>query len=99
MFTKNLAVIGDILLVPIMAAEFLGLQITGAWTGTLSIEVSTDGVNFGALGMHNAPDGVITTSYIANGQAYSNDIGGFQAFRVRASAAMTGAAVVTVLAS
>lgn len=99
-FKKDITLNGDILLVPTGNCNFLGLQIAGAaWTGTLTLEASVDGINFGLLGVHNAPDGVLATSYTVNGTAFSNDIAAFQAFRVRASAAITGTANVTVLVS
>lgn len=98
-FTKAFTVNGDTLVVPVGACQFAGLQIEGTWTGTLSIEASVGGVTYAAFGMRNSVDGVVTASYTVLAQAYSNDIGAFQSLRIRATAAMTGTANVTVLAS
>jgi hypothetical protein len=79
------------------------IQVTGTWTGTLQPQGSVDGTNWVNLGplcltnvTTNAPSATIPSAAVGIWQC---DIGGFELFRVTASAAMTGTAVVTVQAS
>lgn len=90
---------GDILLFSTANCSSIGIQITGTWTGTITLEASVDGVNFSVLGIHNAADGVIFSAFTTVGMGFSNDLGGFVAFRARASAAITGSAIVTIVGS
>lgn len=73
------------------------VQVTGVWTGTLTFEVTLDGTNFVAIQGRNVTTGAdaTTTTAGANG-LWRFEIVGAVAFRVRASAAMTGTAVVSV---
>jgi hypothetical protein len=71
------------------------VQVTGTWTGTLSFEVTLDGSTFVALLGTNVSTGAETASTTANGLWRFELVGAVQV-RVRASAAMTGTAVVSV---
>jgi hypothetical protein len=76
----------------------VSVLVTGTWTGTLTFEVSTDGTTYQSVEAlpSNSSTAVLTTT--ANG-TWSASAGGFHSFRVRATAAMTGTAVVSLRAS
>ena len=69
-------------------------QISGTWTGTLTFEGSVDGGTTWGTVISRVLGSVYTQgSVTGNGDFYS-DVSGLTNFRVRATAAMTGAAVV-----
>jgi hypothetical protein len=76
----------------------LGIQVTGTWTGTLTVEHTIDGTNWAALQVKNAATGADVTTTTANVILRGELVGSAQV-RVRASAAMTGEAVVTIVAN
>lgn len=75
-----------------------GIQVTGTWTGTLTVEGTVDGTNFATLAATPAAGGAAVTTTTANGLWRCN-IAGMQSVRLRGSAAMTGSAVVTIIAA
>jgi hypothetical protein len=74
------------------------VQVTGTWTGTLTVEHTIDGTNWEALSMKNAATLADVTTTTANVILRGELVCSAQV-RVRASAAMTGAAVVTLVAN
>ena len=76
----------------------VGVQITGTWTGTLSFEGTIDGTNFGAIQATRYGTGATASSTTENSM-WRAEVVGLTSFRVRASAAMTGSAVVTIVAT
>lgn len=80
------------------------IQVTGTYTGALSIQASIDGVNFVTLGGNQALTNVATATQIANIASavvgiFQVDVSAFQRLRVTALGAQTGTATVTVAAS
>jgi hypothetical protein len=77
--------------------ESVIVQVTGAWTGTLQVEISMDGGTTWSPNSINQ-DG---TSYILN--AFTNNftgranVAGYTNFRLRSTAAMTGTATVKII--
>jgi hypothetical protein len=71
------------------------VQVTGTWTGTLSFEGTLDGTTWVAMQGKDISTGADVTSTAANGM-WRFEVVGASNFRVRASAAMTGTAVVSV---
>ena len=69
------------------------VQVTGTWTGTLSLEVSADGVVWVALYAYQ-PDGLAPAVSFTTNFVRCVSTGPFAYFRVRATAAWTGTAVV-----
>jgi hypothetical protein len=97
--TTNVAGQGNTVDVDVTSYCAAGIQVTGTWTGTLTFEATVDGTNYGPIGATPAVGGLgVTTTTTANG-IWSENIAGWLAIRVRATAAMTGSAVVTILAS
>lgn len=74
-------------------AVSIGLDISGTWTGTLTFEQTSNGATWRTLWVTNAATGVQVSSTTAGGTftVANNFIG----VRVRATAAITGAATVT----
>lgn len=75
-----------------------GVQVTGTWTGTLTFEGSVDGTTYVAMAATPVVGGSTVSTTTANGLWRCN-VAGLQAMQVRGSAAMTGTAVVTIVAS
>jgi hypothetical protein len=74
------------------------IQVSGAYTGALTAQMTTDGTNWIALGFIQ---NVNTASNVANIASatdgiFQADLAGATAFRITALAAMTGTAVVTI---
>jgi hypothetical protein len=69
------------------------VQVTGTWTGTLSLEVSADGVVWVALYAYQ-PDGLAPAVSFTTNFVRCVSTGPFAYFRVRATAAWIGTAVV-----
>lgn len=73
------------------------VQVTGTWTGTLQSEVSIDnGTTWNPVGVHLTGTAITTAAFTANGTGNLN-CGGATTYRLRATAAWTGTAVVTVV--
>lgn len=73
------------------------IEVTGTWTGTLTSEVSVDaGVTWTALGLHQ---GAYTTSTFTANFIGGGNVAGCTTYRLRATAVMTGTAIVTVTES
>jgi hypothetical protein len=79
------------------------VQVTGTWTGTLQPQGTVDGtnwVNLGPSSLNNITTNALSATIVSAAVGiWQCDIAGFEQFRVTASAAMTGTAVVTVQAS
>lgn len=73
---------------------FVGIQLTGSWTGTITFEASVDGTTFVALPVTPIAGGATVTSATINGIWYVQNTG-FRIIRVRATAAMTGSTAVS----
>lgn len=75
-------------------AVAIGFDISGTFTGTLTFEATANGNNWRTLWVTNTATGAAVSSTTAAG-GWSAGNGGFIAVRLRATAAITGAAVVT----
>lgn len=77
--------------------ETIRVEVTGTWTGTLTCESSIDsGTTWTPQGVHQ---GAYTTASLTANFIGGANIAGATNFRVRATAAMTGTAVVKVIES
>ena len=76
----------------------VGVGITGNWAGTLTLQVSYDGVNFFPSTFTPFPSGTGVQTVTANGN-YFADVGGAVAFRVVATTLTSGTAIVAVSAA
>jgi hypothetical protein len=74
----------------------VGVGLLGTWTGTVQFEVTVDGQNWFAV--KDKYNGGSATSATANG-LFQFAVAGFKAFRVRASATVTGSLQVALHAS
>lgn len=73
------------------------VEVTGIWTGTIVSEISIDGgITWTSLGLHQ---GAYTTSSFTGGFIGGGNVSGVTNYRMRATAAMTGTAVVKVTES
>lgn len=73
------------------------VEVTGIWTGTLASEFSIDGgTTWVALGLHQ---GAYTTSTFTAGFIGGGNVAGCTNYRMRATAAVTGTAVIKVMES
>lgn len=73
------------------------VEVTGIWTGTLTSEQSIDGgTTWTAQGLHQ---GAYTTSAFTAGFIGGGNVAGATNYRIRATAAITGTAVVKVVQS
>lgn len=80
------------------------IQVTGVYTGALSVQASVDGVTFVTLGGTQALTNVATAVQVASIASavvgiFQVDVSAFQRLRVTALAAMTGTATVTIAAA
>jgi len=73
------------------------IQVTGTWSGSLSLEGTIDGENWFAISGASIPDAVSTSSTFNNGQWRATVSGLFKA-RVRATVINSGEATVSILA-
>lgn len=77
--------------------ETIRVEVTGIWTGTLTAEQSIDGgTTWTSQGLHQ---GAYTTSSFTAGFVGGANVAGATQFRMRATAAITGTAVVKVIES
>lgn len=81
-----------------VAMGTVGVQITGTWTGTLTSEITIDGVDWAAVSMVPVPSGGAVASVSVNG-VWQVNVAGCQSFRLRASAAITGSVQVALQSS
>lgn len=83
----------------ISSQESVGVQVSGTWTGTLQLESSIDGgTTWSKNGGHQKGVTFNSSSFTANFEVESN-VSTATNFRVRATAAMTGTAVVKIVTS
>lgn len=81
----------------VSSLETVRVQVTGTWTGTLSSESSIDGgTTWISLGVHQ---GAYTTSTFTASFVGGANVSGATNYRIRATAAITGTAVVKVIES
>jgi len=84
-------------------AAALNVQVTGTYTGALSLQVTIDGTNWVTVGGNvfwNAATGALAATIASAAVGiFQADCAGFTAARITALAAVTGTAVVTVRAS
>lgn len=74
-------------------------QVSGTWTGTLTSELSMDGgTTYYPIAAHLTGTPLSTSTFTANGQGSVN-VGSATHYRLRATAAITGTAVITVAES
>lgn len=77
--------------------ETIRVEVTGIWTGTIATETSVDGgTTWVNQGVHQ---GAYTTSSFTAGFVGGANVAGATNFRIRATAAITGTAVVKVIES
>jgi hypothetical protein len=93
--TGSITTNGDIVALQALNSTMGALQITGTWTGTIQFEATLDGSTWVSVAGTPAGGGAAVTSTTANG-AWTF-AGAFALVRLRASAAMTGTAVTTLL--
>lgn len=83
----------------ISSFEGLEIQVTGVWTGTITLEVSMDGGTlWSPRGVKQTGSPYIASSFTANFWGGMNATG-ITNVRARATAAMTGTAIVRIIAS
>lgn len=75
--------------------DLLGVQATGTFSATVTIEATVDGTNYTAIALTPAAGGAAVTSFTAAGMWTAN-VGAYRAVRVKASAYTSGTAVVTL---
>jgi hypothetical protein len=81
----------------VASLETVRVQVTGTWTGSLQAEISVDGgTTWFAQGLHQ---GAYTTSTFLANFVGGGSITGATNFRLRATAAMTGTAIVKIIES
>jgi CO dehydrogenase/acetyl-CoA synthase beta subunit len=84
-----------IALTRLMTFGGFAIQITGTWTGTITFEVTVDGVNWVAFNVTPAASGTDVSTTTANG-CWSKQNNGYAGISAHATASMTGTAVVTI---
>jgi hypothetical protein len=70
-----------------------GIQITGTWVGTLTVEGSNDNSNFSVLPIINRTSHALITSISSNG-IYESDTNGFQYLRIKSTSWTSGTATI-----
>lgn len=82
-------------------SDTASVQIVGTYTGALTPQVSNDGVNWktmGGLPLVDVTTGIgVATVASASQTIYQVDVSAYRYFRLSANAAVTGAAVVTLV--
>jgi len=89
----NCGTVGSCAVFPLPTTPDVAIDISGTWTGTLSLEGAPDGVNFVPMTMFSAATGAAVTSVTSNATV-QNPAGNFSQIRVHSTAAMTGTALV-----
>jgi hypothetical protein len=79
----------------------LGIQVTGVYTGALSVQATIDGSTWVTIGsiVNSGTNAVSATIPSASTAIYQVDVSGYSQARVTGLAAMTGTATVTLRAS
>lgn len=88
--------VGSVALFTLSSVAAVRIQVTGVWTGTLSVEGSIDGsTTWNSVTLHIPSLNSTSTTFTANvlGVTLTS---GYTALRVRATAAITGTATITV---
>lgn len=81
------------------AIETVRVQVSGTWTGTLQSELSFDGgTTYYMVGLHQSGSTFSVASFTANLGGIAN-LAGATNYRVRATAAVTGTAIIKVVES
>jgi hypothetical protein len=94
--TGNLVNNGDAVTVPLGSGlETVAVILAGAWTGTVTSECSVDGATFFTCFAYGTSSNINFLSVTAN-TTFLVHGGGYRAYRVRATAAMTGTVNVTL---
>lgn len=93
----TLASAGDLLALQVGENATIGIQLTGTWVGTVSFEVSIDGVNWNALNVRATNGATDLSSTMANGQ-WSGGLGASSWVRLRMSAFTSGSAIASLRA-
>jgi len=70
-----------------------GIQVTGTWVGTITVEGSNDNSNFSSLPIINRTSHALTTTITSNG-IYEADTNGFQYLRIKSTAWTSGTATI-----
>ena len=80
---------------PMLNAGTCSGVVKGTWTGTLEFDVSGDGgTTVAAVWVQDAKHTQIASSQTTSNTSFNADVASFQFFEVRATATMTGTAVV-----
>jgi len=88
--------------ITLRGAASIGVQVTGVYTGALSLQVTIDGTNWITVGgtplLNVNTGGLLASITSALQSVFQADVGGFQKARITALAAVTGTATVTLRA-
>ena len=102
----NAVTAGSTVILPLLNGAFdnASIQVTGTYTGILTVQVTIDGTNWvsfsGATSLTNAITGAQTATIASAAVGiWQLDVSGFVSVRVTALAAVTGTAVVTMVGS
>lgn len=83
----------------VSSEESVETQVTGTWTGTLASEVSYDGgTTWFTRGLKQSGSSYVSSSFTQNFQG-GGSVAGVTNYRIRATAAMTGTAIVKIIMS
>lgn len=74
----------------------VGVQVTGTFSGTLTLQMTIDGTNWVAIQSTDVTTGTVSTTATATGIRFFNVVGA-QSVRVTATAWTSGSAVCTVV--
>ena len=85
----------DVTLSQFLTWGFLGIQISGTWTGTITFEGTVDGTNWVALPVTPIAGGATVTTATGNGIWFVQNTG-FAAVRARSSTFTSGNPVVSI---
>lgn len=78
-----------------LTRSYVGIQLSGTWTGTVTFEASIDGTNFATVSMTPSNSTTVVTTATGNG-VWSVQNTGYAIIRVRFSTASSGTVTVTV---
>lgn len=96
--TKILSTLGDTVTMDVGDYTYAGVQLTGTWTGTVTFEVSIDGVTFVAFNMTPSNSGTDASTSSGNG-GWSKLVAGYKLMRARFSTASSGSVTASLWAS
>jgi hypothetical protein len=99
--TSGVATAGSTVAVTLAGQTTLAIQVTGVYTGALTVQGTIDGTNWVAISsvMNNNTGGLLATITSALQSIFQVVVGGYAQVRVTALAAVTGTATVTLRAS